>query len=530
MNNFAGDLSRRTFLKTGAALGGGILASGMPLSQAIWAAEGKVLKVRSRTDFTTFDPGFYTRGSEVDAMNCLYSKLTRFKPGSEWGWELEAAEKIEQVDPTHIRFHLKKGIKFTGGYGALTAKDVKFSLERVIKYKSVDIPDLGPFDHVEVENDHTGVIVFKTPFVPVWSITFPYGVGHIVSEQAVMKATKDGNNFGMKPPAFSGPYVLADFKSNQYVLLTRNPDWSGPKPGFDEIRILPIGDDKTAERAYQAGDIDFTHISLDSLATFKRNPPPNTKIEVMPSIGYVWLGMNMDHPKLKDINVRKAIQWAINVPQILDAAYAGQANVATGTIAPGLIGHREKALVLPEGDLTKAKEFLEKAGVSDLQLTLDCLNEATYSTIAQTVQAQLSQIGITVQVNLQDSGSFWTLGMESEGDRWKDAQLILNDFIGLPDPHYETSWFTKPQVGVWNWERFRNDRFDELSAKALTIEDPNERAKLYYEMQDLMEDSGCYRFLTNDAAPMMYRTSKIAEVGTRPDGDPLFLDFKPASA
>ncbi|RWK27095.1 ABC transporter substrate-binding protein, partial [Mesorhizobium sp.] len=99
----------------------------------------------------------------------------------------------------------------------------------------------------------------------------------------------------------------------------------------------------------------------------------------------------------------------------LEVAYSGQAEVSTGPIAPGIIGHRKKALVPPEGDLAKAKEFLEKAGVGDLAMTIDCVNDSTYMAIAQTVQAQLSQIGIGVQVNAQESGSFWTTGMESEG-------------------------------------------------------------------------------------------------------------------
>ncbi|MER9076732.1 ABC transporter substrate-binding protein [Mesorhizobium sp. M0904] len=524
MNDTVGGVTRRAFIKTGAALGGGIVAAGMPLSQAIWAAQGRVLKVRSPVEISTLDPAWYLI-TGVDVMNCIYSKLTRYKSGTDWGWELEAAEKIEQVDPTHIRFRLKKGIKFTGGHGELTSKDVKFSFERVIKFNKPN-PDWGPLDHVEIEDDYTGVIVLKAPFVPLWNIALPFGVGHIVSEHAVMAATKDGGNFGTKPPAFSGPYVLADWQLNQYMLLTRNPDWSGPKPGYDEIRIIPIGDEKAAERAYQAGDIDFTGISLDSLANFKSNPPADTKLEVKPSLRSIWIGMNMDHPKLKDINVRKAIQWAINVPQILDAAYAGQAAVATGAISPGIVGHREKALVPPEGDLEKAKEFLEKAGVSDLTLTIDCLNDTAYSTIAQTVQAQLSQIGIRLEVNVQDSGSFWTLGIESEGDRWKELQLTVMYFNSLPDPHYSTSWFVQDQVGIWNWERFRSQRFDELSAKGSTVSDPNERAKIYRELQDLMEDSGAYRFLTPGADPFMYRTTQT-QAATRADGRPLYLDFKP---
>ncbi|APG14937.1 peptide ABC transporter substrate-binding protein [Bradyrhizobium japonicum] len=524
-----GNVSRRGFLKAGAAIGGGIVGAGMPLSQAIWAAEGKVLRVRSNINPTTFDPGFYHLNHEVDVMNCIYSKLTRYRVGSQWDWELEAADKMEKVDSTHIRFRLKKGIKFTGGHGELTAKDVKFSFERVIKHKSHIRSDWGSFDHVDIEDDHTGVIVLKTPFVPLWMISLPFAVGHIVSEDAVIKATKDGGNFGTKPPAFSGPYVLADWKPNQYVVLARNPEWSGPKPGFDEIRLLTIEDDKAAERAYQAGDTDFSLIGLDSLATFKNNLPADTKLEEYPSLNFSWIGMNQDHPKLKDINVRKAIQWAINVRQILDAAYSGHAAPATGIIPPGIVGHRDKGLVPPEGDVKQAKEFLKKAGVADLALTIDCLNDSRSSTIAQTVQAQLAQVGISLQVNSHDSGSYWTLGNKSKGERWKDVQLILTEFAAVPDPYYPTSWFVQPKVGSisnWeNWERFGSDRYDQLAAEAATIDDPSARAKLYHEMQDLMEESGAYRFLTHGGSPTLYRTARM-QIGTRPDGYPLYPDFK----
>ncbi|MER9677302.1 ABC transporter substrate-binding protein [Mesorhizobium sp. M0208] len=526
MKDMQWHVSRRAFLKSGAAVGGGIFAAGIPLSQAVWAAEGKVLKARVAYGYTKLDPAFYNYNQEAEVSSCIYSKLTHFKPGSEWAWELEAAEKIEQLDPTHIRFRLKKGIKFTGGYGEITAKDVKFSFERVIKHNSPVKGDWGSLDHIEIEDDYTGVIVLKSPFAPLWNIALPFSVGHIVCEDAVMKATKDGGDFGMKPPAFSGPYVFADWKPNEYLLLTRNPEWSGPKPGFDEIRIVQIDDDKAAERAYQAGDIDFTDITLDSLSTFKSAPPANTKIEEHPSLRYWWIGMNMDHPKLKDINVRKAIQWAINVPQILDAAFAGQAAVATGWIPPGIIGHRDKALVPPEGDLAKAKKFLEKAGVTDLALTIDCRNDSTFLAVAQTVQAQLSQIGIALEVNVRDAGTMSTLGMESQGKSWKDIQVILNSWPSMPDPHFALSYMVQDQVGIWNWERFRSKRFDELVSEAVTISDPNERAKRYYEMQDLMEESGAYRFLTHGSTPVMYRTTQM-QAATRPDGNPLYLDFKP---
>ncbi|TIM28837.1 MAG: twin-arginine translocation signal domain-containing protein [Mesorhizobium sp.] len=525
MNEIVGTVSRRTFLKATGALGGGIVAAGMPLGQSIWAAEGKVLRVRAASDLGNLDPGSYGTSS-FEVMSCVYSKLIRYNPGSEWSWELEAAEQVQQVDPTHIRFRLKKGIRFTGGYGELRSKDVKFSFERIIRLKLAQTYDMGSFDHVELEDDYTGVIVFKTPFAAAWTLMLPYGVGHIVSEDAVMKATKDGGPIGMTPTAFSGPYMLADWKANQYALLTRNPEWSGPKPGFDEIRIVPISDTKVAERAYQAGDTDFTPISVDSLAAFKKDPPADTNVEAKPSLDYTYISMNSDHPKLKDINVRKAIQWAINVPQVLEAAYSGQVEVATGIAAKGLIGYRDKALVPPVGDLAKAKDFLDKAGVDGLTLTLDCMNSTPFTTIAQVVQAQLSQIGITVEVNIHDSSEFYTLGMQSAGARWKDLQLVVQHFTMVPEPFYFSAAYTRDQIGIWNWERFSSKRYDELNAIAITVNDPDERSKLYREMQDLLEESGAFRFLTNGVNPFMYRTTRM-QAATDPQGKPLYIGFKP---
>ncbi|MFX0540586.1 ABC transporter substrate-binding protein [Roseovarius sp. S4756] len=521
-------LGRRGFLQGAAAAG--LAAGTMPLANALYAQSGSVLRAFSYADIDKLDPGFYQNGYNVDVMNCIYSKLARYKPGREWEIELEAAEELEQIDDTHIRFKLKPGIMFSGGYGEMTAEDVKFSFERVLEHDSPVKGDWGPLQSVELDADdkYAGTIVLEKPFQPLWTITIPYGVGHIVSKKAVIEATGDGSDFGMEPPAFSGPYILEEWKPNQYVKMVRNPDYSGDlKPGYDEIRIIPMDDEKVAERAYEAGDLDYTALTLSSLANYKANPPKDTTIEEYPSLYYVWVGMNLENDVLKDENLRKAIQYAINVPQIMDAAYFGEAAPSTGLIAPGLTGHREQSIVPPEGNLDKAREYLEKAGGAPSQpITIDTLNATTWKTIAEVIQAQLGQIGIQVQVNVQDSGSFWTLGMESEGDRWKDMQLVINRFSMMPDPFYATSWFTTEQVGIWNWERFSNPEFDKLHEAALSEQDTAKRAEMYRQMQDMMEESGAYRFLTHEGSPVMFRDD--VEPALRPDARPLYLGFKPA--
>ncbi|WP_164750893.1 twin-arginine translocation signal domain-containing protein, partial [Mesorhizobium sp. M7A.F.Ca.CA.002.05.1.1] len=82
-------LNRRHFLQAGAGLGAGIIASGLPLSQAVWAAEGKVLKARDYSHIDKLDPDLYQNAYNVDGMDWICTKLTRYKTGPEWGWEVE---------------------------------------------------------------------------------------------------------------------------------------------------------------------------------------------------------------------------------------------------------------------------------------------------------------------------------------------------------------------------------------------------------------------------------------------------------
>jgi len=95
-----------------------------------------------------------------------------------------------------------------------------------------------------------------------------------------------------------------------------------------------------------------------------------------------------------------------------------------------------------------------------------------------------------------------------------------------PDPYYATAWFTKAQVGIWNWERFRSDEFDALVNQAMVESDPDKRAAMYRKAQDLMEASGAYRFITHEATPVIYRDR--IKPALRPDGLALLRYFKKA--
>ena len=515
--------NRRQFIKATGALG--VAAATGSLSEVIYAQGQKILKIRTYADMRSLDPAFSQGIVDEEIQSSIYSKLIQYKPGREWGYDLDAAESIEQVDDTHIKFKLKSGIMFTGGYGEMTAEDVKYSFERILdkSLESTNTPDWGSLKEVTVDGKYEGTIVFDEAYPPAWNIALPYIVGNIVSKKAWEEA---GGKVDTTTPCVSGPYMHKEWQPKQKTILVRNPDWHGGEAAFDEIQIFPIDDENTAQIAYESGDIDCTRVSLGAVGNLKSSPPANSTIEEYPSLYYVWVGMNVENEVMADANLRKAVQHCIDVPSILQASYFGAAEASTGIIAPGLLGHRAQSNVPPEMNIAKAKEYMAAAGLTSANITLDVLNKSANVTTAQVIQATCAEAGINVEVNLHESGAFWSLGDSSSGERYKDIQLILNRYSMGPDASYATAWFVTEQKGIWNWERYSDPEFDRLEAAAKAETDNDKRSKMYQTMQDMMEDSGAYRFITHEATPVIYRNT--ISPAFRPDGLPLLRRFTSA--
>lgn len=513
--------SRRLFLRGSASLALLLAARG-----SAGAQERKVLRLRTYSDINSIDPAFVmTTETDGNITMAIYSRLVTYEPGERWTWRLDAAESIEQVDATHVRFKLRPGIKWTNGFGEMTAEDVKFSFERIAdpKTESPYQGDWAALDHVEVGDALTGTIVLKHPFAPLFSTTLPWNAGNILCKKAVESV---GGDINTSSPASSGPYAFQEWTPKQRVVLVRNPDYFGGAAAFDEVHLLPISDDKTAEAAFLAGEIDYTDISATSVPTFRENLPSDAELHVRPTETYYWIGMNTAHPLFQDQRIRQAVQYAVDVEEIIGGAFFGVTPRATGIVAPGLIGYRERNLI-ERPDLEKARAVMAEAGVAGgFKCTLSVLNQTDRVTACQILQAQLGRVGIEVEILPYDSGTYWSLGLEKDGDYWKDLQLMFLRYTSAPDPSWATVWFTCEQVGIYNWERWCSEEYTQLHHKALQESDPEKRHPIYVRMQDLMEESGAYVFVTHDAGASLSRTSIVP--ANMPNNRAIVGEFRPA--
>jgi peptide/nickel transport system substrate-binding protein len=503
-------VSRRAFLAGTAAAGLTLAARRDP---PVEAADPKVLKVRSYVQLEILDPAFQLSAPEGDIIDALLLGLVGLKPGDTWGWERDAALSIEQVDPTHVKFQLRPGIGWTGGFGEVTAEDVKFSYERIANpaTKSPYRGDWAKLDQVQITGTHSGVIVLKEPFIPLWTTTLPTASSAIVCKKAVERM--DGQRFTMDPGAVCGPYRIRKWEPRQSITLERNPLWTGPPPAFDEIQAIGIVDTNAAEIAYEAGQIDVTQVPMTSVPRLRGKLPANSSLVARPGLTYWWLGMQSEDGTFKDIRVRKAVQLAVDVKAVMDGAFFGVAPPSTGIIAPGLVGHREKNLVAGP-DLEGARKLLAEAGYpKGFKTEIGARNTPEFINAAQVIAATLAKVSIQAEVVPFDSGVQKAMASDKAGG-WKKMQM-------RPDPSWATVWFTSAQIGEWNWERFSNPEYDQLHEKALAESDAAKRNAMYIRMQDLMEQSGAYVFLTHGVNALLYR-NHLKPVFT-PDGNRMLL-------
>lgn len=511
-------LNRRTLLQMISA------AASLPLiamaPRVAFAATGQVV-IRIAQDITSMDPPNRTGTIEDNVLQACCQTLARFNPNT-LDYSPDAAKVITQVSDTEITFELNPGQMFSGGYGEMTAEDVKFSFERFLPAadgtKVAYADDWKALDHVEVTGTYTGRILLKNPAPALWLIGICDGSGTILSK----KATEALGEKLATTVIGSGPYMMTNWTPNESITLTANPDYKGADaPAFTEILLKPITEFRTALLAFEAGEIAFCEI--DPTAKPEVEKIKGAVMLQKDSIDYTWIGLNTAKAPLDNIKLRQAIRLGVDMDMIIQGAYAGTVGRAKTLLAPGLLGHWDAAPVYAR-DVAQATALVAEAGAAGATLTFTCLNDSISQATAAIVQANLAEIGLTVTINALDGGAYWSMG---EADKSADLEMTLITYSSKFDPGFQTQWFTGDQVGLWNWQRWSNPEFDALQIKAGSIIDPAARAPMYVRMQELLDQSASCLWVTHGAKIFVHAPTLIPAL--LPNGSNWQLRFfKPA--
>lgn len=483
------DIDRRSFLHGLAALGfsaatGTALVS---LAGPAVAAEGNTRRLRyAVTDprDPSVDPGSILGGTSVVLGFCLFEGLLGFDPAPANANGLVQNPLVNQLvtsfessaDGLRHTFRLKEGVQFHGGYGELTADDVKFSFERIAGKTGEKLAfqsDWDALERVDILDKYRGEIVLKTPYAPLMGTTIPWFVGWIPSKKAIEER---GSTFATKPVG-TGPYEWTEFVPQQRVLLKRFKDWHGgaDKADWDEIEIVWIRDANAQAIALEAGDVDATRLAVNKIKQFESLPGFHVASAV--TLDQIWIGLNLLKPIFQNEKIRQAIRYAVDVPGIIAGVYESRYTQATAPVAPGMpVGYWKDAPKY-ERDVDKAKELLKEAGTEGIELSISVPRDSELRLAAEIVQANLAEVGIKAAVDIRSD-------LVSLGPKARELDMFIGSFTAVPpDPTWATQWWRCDGFDQYNWMYWCDAEYDRLDIGATRETDPVKRNAMYIEAQ-----------------------------------------------
>ncbi len=491
------DWTRRGLFSAASA---GLLALGLGLPATAQTPPG-VLVVGQIAEPKALDPAAVTAVNDFRILMNVFDGLVRYKSGTlevepalATGWEISE-------DGTEYTFALRDGVTFHDG-SAFNADVVKFNFDRMLN-EDHPFHDTGPFplsfffsavENVEVVDPLTVRFTLNAPYAPFLS-NLAYPTGLIVSQAAV---EQHGADFGRNPSG-TGPFHFVEWRSNEAVVVERNPDhWDGA-PALDAVVFRPITDANTRTAEMLAGGIDLmVEVPPVALSQFQSDA-----YTVSEQAGpHVWfLILNAKEGPFAEKAVRQAANYAVNKEALVNDVLEGTAEVAAGPTPPAFAWAYNESLEPYPYDPEKARALLAEAGMENPAVTFFVTEGGSGMldpiAMGTAIQADLQAVGFDVTIETYEWNTFLgevNPGLEGKADMAEMAWMT-NDPDTLPFLALRTeAW---PDKGGFNSGYYSNPKVDELLETARTATDQDERARLYKEMQEIVQEDAPWVFVAN---------------------------------
>lgn len=474
------------------------------------SAYAKTLVYCSEASPEGFDPGPYTAGTTFDASSrTVYNRLVEFEhgktslmPGLAESWEVSE-------DALEYTFKLRPGVKFqTTDFFTptrdLNADDVVFSFERQWKsdnpwyayqegisweyFNGMSFPDL--LKEVVKVDDMTVKFVLNRPdaaFLADLGMDF----ASIVSKEYADSLETAGNMAQMnQKPLGTGPFQFVDYQQDAVIRYAAHPDYWGGKQPIDDLIFAITTDAAVRAQKLKAGECDIMpYPNPADIADLKADP--NLKVDEQEGLNIGYLAYNTQMAPFDKVEVRKALNMAINKQAILDAVYQGAGAAAINPIPPTMWSYNT-AIKDDPYDPEAAKKLLTDAGVENLSMKVWAMPVSrpynpNAQRMAELVQADFAAVGVNVEIVTME----WAEYLEQSSAVDRDGAVLLGWTGDNGDPdNFLGVLLGCDAVGGNNRAQWCNEDFEKLIQAARVTADQAERTKLYEEAQVVFKEQG----------------------------------------
>ncbi len=468
-----------------------------------YGASAKTLVYCSEGSPEGFDPGLYTAGTTFDAAaRTVYNRLVEFEtgttnvvPGVAESWDISD-------DGLEYTFHLRPGVKFqTTSFFTpsrdFNADDVLFSFDRQLKSDNpwnqyvngaaweysdgMGFPDL--IKSIDKVDDMTVKFTLNRPEAPFLA-DLAMDFASIMSKEYADKLEAAGTQNQLnQQPVGTGPFAFVAYEPDAVIRYKAHPDyWDGKQP-IDDLVFAITTDASVRVQKLKAGECQIIpYPNAADVESLKADP--NLQVMEQPGLNVAYLAYNTTQPPFDKVEVRKAINMAINKQAIVDAVFQGAAQVAKNPIPPTMWSYNDAVQDDPY-DPDAAKKMLADAGVSDLSMKIWAMPVARPYMLnarraAELMQADLAKIGVNVEIVSYEWAEY--LKRSKEMDRDGAVMLGWTGDNGDPDNFLDTL-LGCDAVGGNNRAQWCDQEFDDLMTKAKETSDQAQRAKYYEQAQ-----------------------------------------------
>jgi peptide/nickel transport system substrate-binding protein len=491
-------VSRRTLMQLAAATGAAGFARHLE-TQATYARRSQALRAARQEEPTpggnlrigflisqivTLDPGQLSQGVVAGSiLPSIFSSLVQFD--QDLGIIPDLAESWEvSEDGTQYSFTLRPDLTFHNG-DTLTSADLLYTYERTTNpdFASPHANKLALIDSFESPDDLTINLTLSDPFAPFLAVACTRGPGRALTPvpQAVIEEMGD-EQFGITPVG-SGPFMVVpeSVQVGSGMQLAAFENWYAGRPLLDTIEIQLIPEPSSGVSALEAGDVDL--IDPAPAALFEQLVGnPDVVVVEGPSTSWRGVVMNYARPPWDTLEARMAVSKAIDRQVMVDTAFFGLAIPAVGAIAPafGWAYLPPEEVDNPQAfNLEEAKALAEQAGIVGLQPVI-ISSEEIGQRPTEVLRTMLVEIGLDPQVDFQQAATF--------NERWQagDYDMFLHGSVVDADPD-DGHWNIFYSEGPWNTYGYKSEEADTLLIATRETSDQAERARLFQELQAVLE-------------------------------------------
>ncbi|MBV9270507.1 MAG: peptide ABC transporter substrate-binding protein [Candidatus Eremiobacteraeota bacterium] len=401
-------------------------------------------------------------------------------------------------DGKTITYHLRNGVKWQDGV-AFSSADVKFTWQAVMNPRNNVVTRRGYDQVASVDTPDAGTVVFhlKHPFAPFIDTVFgesdsPYRI----LPKHLLEKYPDINQIPFNSlPVGTGPFRVAKWIRGDRIEYVANPNYFRGKPKLARVDVQVVPDMNTQAAMLRSHQTD---VIIDLTASKYRDlrDVSGVKIYLAESPQYEGIILNLSHPPLDELPVRKAIFQAIDRESVARNLEYGTATIAKADLSPFYWAFDPNVKNYPY-DPKEAAATLDAAGWRvgpggirqkngtplSLQLVFGQGSE-TARAVATLIQANLRQVGIDTPIKTYLYSQL--LAIKSEGGIFTNGKFDLGvySWISGADPD-NSSQFTCDQMppNGNNSMRYCSAEMDAAQQIATTTFDRAVRKKQYSIIQ-----------------------------------------------